>query len=156
MLAAPEGAFKRESIARERQDEQQQGDEDEIFSQARDTEGTSHTAAIVDEHDPHRSNAPHQVLGAGTVPGIIPSESHAPITIPSFLNGGKDGGRGESDEWCAGHVCLRLRPDGLKEGDPSEWDEHGDTDTSEEGSHNSASESDEGPGPKVCACQADA
>lgn len=86
----------------------------EIFAETRDTEGDSVATADGNEADTHKSSL--NEVGAFADQGLDPSLSTPVAVLPSTqarCGGGAVAGRAE--EWCAGHVCLRLRPDGLRE-----------------------------------------
>lgn len=89
-----------------------EGEEEEVFSEARDTASTAPDKAV-DDSD-----------GKGSVSTLYSSASPPVVADPSAGSFGRGTGReprekdenGEGEEeWCAGHVCLRLRPDGLRE-----------------------------------------
>lgn len=106
--------------------EQEGEEEEETFSQARDTDTT--TAEITNDGEV----VDETVVVVGTEKPIGSSRASSPSsmglqgsTSPSaaFPHEGNSGGRRnttgrkeeEEEEWCVGHVCLRLRPDGLRE-----------------------------------------
>lgn len=98
----------------------QDDQEMEVFSQARDTERGNDTVATEDAEVRSDSKQPKSAIGFMTTQGPVsldgsfPSES-LPSPSRTGGGGGGGGGEGEQEEWCSGHVCLRLRPDGLKE-----------------------------------------
>lgn len=116
-------------------------DNGDIFSQARDTEGDTPAAADGSEADTHeaRANEAGAIAGHGPDPSV-----DTPIAVVPSVHAGCEEGAGaeKAEEWCAGHVCLRLRPDGLRE-KPGDGREEGGEKSSEDGSGN-GSGSEEG------------
>lgn len=115
-------------------------DHGELFAEARDTEGNASAAVGGNEADTNETRADE--VGALAEHGPDPA-MNTPASVLSSVQGGCGGvsGAGRAEEWCAGHVCLRLRPDGLRE-KPGDRGEAGDDGSSEDGS-GSGSGSDE-------------
>lgn len=116
-------------------------DNGDIFSQARDTEGDTPAAANGNEADTHETRANE----AGAIAGHGPDSSvDTPIAVVPSVHAGCGGAAGAErvEERCAGHVCLRLRPDGLRE-KPGDGRDEGGEESSEDGSGNGFS-SEEG------------
>lgn len=99
---------------------EEEEDDEEVFSQARDTEATGDEpdeAAERADGDGQRSGA-EAVLSPASPPVLGgPSASGSPRreTGSGRERRGKYEDGESEEEWCAGHVCLRLRPDGLRE-----------------------------------------
>lgn len=116
-------------------------DNGEVFSEARDTEGDPPATADGSEADTHEAGA--NEVGAIAEHGLDPSLGAPVAGLPSAQAGfGGAPGAERAEEWCAGHVCLRLRPDGLRE-KPGDGGEEGGEESSEDGSGN-GSGSEEG------------
>ncbi|CAM9808914.1 unnamed protein product [Ectocarpus sp. 6 AP-2014] len=85
---------------------------DEVFSEAR---GTPVTVAESDNDDDRTSQENAAALGSMRTPPnstLAREASGGSIRVGSG-NAVKE--KEEQEEWCTGHVCLRLRPDGLRE-----------------------------------------
>lgn len=116
-------------------------DNGEVFSEARDTEGDPPAATDGSEADTHEAGA--NEVGSIAEHGPDPSLGTPVAGLPSAQAGcGGAPGAERAEEWCAGHVCLRLRPDGLRE-KPGDGGEEGGEESSEDGSGN-GSGSEEG------------
>lgn len=127
----------KKKITADQQDKEEEGEEEELFSQARDTndgepiEVTPKT--VSDQSIDSRAALSSSVASPG---GTDPSADNADIAHPlspasvlheeEYSSGSLWGATGkeavkeeeqeeEEEEWCLGHVCLRLRPDGLRE-----------------------------------------
>lgn len=99
-----------------------QEDGEEIFSEARDTERDDTTTESFETHN--TSASADTARDSTAVRPVRADKRFTTSHTSSFGDGGGSWGerhRGavraglDEEEWCTGHVCLRLRPVGLKE-----------------------------------------
>lgn len=92
------------------------GDGEELFSQARETEGDPDPTSEDDGPNKTEYTSRTDTSGTATEQDLA---SIADITRGAerspARSEGQEGDDGQAEEWCSGHVCLRLRPDGLRE-----------------------------------------
>lgn len=91
-------------------------EEEEIFCQARETATTgAESDEAVENADVDGQRGADTLLSSTcrTIGGGLSTGSLRRGTRREQR--GKDENGGHDEEWCVGHVCLRLRPDGLRE-----------------------------------------
>lgn len=135
-----------------------QEDGEDVFSDSRETAGddttTTTTTTDTDGFEADTRSASADTARDATV-GRPVSANERPTTSPSSRlgdGGGSWGGRQgggvaraglDEEEWCAGHVCLRLRPHGLRESRERGQEETGAEGSEESSSDGSGAESEE-------------
>lgn len=108
-------------------------EEDDLFCEAHETQQEAEpvvTNNATEEQQKPAVSPTHQRVESET-------QQRGSVAQPKEKEAGD--GRDQEVQWCAGHVCLRLRPDGLREGiarerDENYEDEEVSAETSEEGS----------------------
>lgn len=88
-------------------------EENDVFCDAQESEGQG-SQVVTPKNQEGEPKA--QQTGQHEPEKAAQSQVHPQREAATQLGTRERGGRGNSGmEWCAGHVCLRLRPDGLRE-----------------------------------------
>ena len=100
----------------EENEEEEEAEEEEVFSQARDTVASGSEPDEAVERADHDGRREADALLSPASPPVLggPSSGSLRPGRKTERQGKSENGEDEK-EWCAGHVCLRLRPDGLRE-----------------------------------------